>query len=135
MPLPARSRKREISGRTQPLTPIRIGRATVVSAYPTAVMRFRFRILSLYQPANIFRNDEVESATPSMIPMTEYPTPSVPAKKSGRARTTISPDTSLKKLASDTQMTLRGSFSFSCVVLNVVFQPQNQKEHSTCTFF
>ena len=66
---------------------------------------------------------DVASATPSMTPMTLVFTPSTFARNNGRMFSTISLDTSMKKLVALTAHTLRGKLRTDAFFSGCGFRP------------
>jgi hypothetical protein len=83
IPLPIRSEKRTASTCTQAEANPISGLATEERRYPATTSGFFFPTLSDQAPENSFRSEAVASATPSMIPRTAGPAPSVAVRKTG----------------------------------------------------
>src|SRR4030066_454146 len=77
-----------------------IGLLKVDIQYPTAISHFRLPILSDNQPEKTFNKLAVDSAIPSIRPITDLFTPRTFARKSGTRGYIISELTSIKKLTS-----------------------------------
>src|SRR4030066_470171 len=77
-----------------------IGLLKIEIAYPAAISHFRLPILSENQPEKTFNKLAVDSAMPSIRPMTDLFTPRIFDRKSGTRGYIISELTSIKKLTS-----------------------------------